>query len=264
MKELIDAIGTRIKSPYFGYSVFAFIALNWRPLFSLLLSETSPGERIVVFDNQTTTLSLLILPLTFGFIVALCSPWIRVAFEYFSRKPFEISDTMKLEAQHKNTLKQAELEQSQSDLFAIKEQELIERAKRDEKVAEISDEETKAKLSQEIDQLREERNNLSHQLNSKDGKSDSLSALTNLTNEATKLLLEAAKTKNGAIMVSSTLSGRSINIGNNAYGKESARDFSRYEEGLEQLIELQYVKERGHKGEIFELTNQGWKVGNTL
>ncbi|HFD31677.1 MAG TPA: hypothetical protein ENJ28_03030 [Gammaproteobacteria bacterium] len=264
MKEIVDAIGTRIKSPYFGYAVFAFIALNWRALFILLLSDVSPQERILEFNNETSIWTLLVLPLSFGFIVALSSPWLRLFFESVSRKPFELTDTLKLEAQHKNTIKQAELEQSRSNLFAIKEKELIERAKRDEEVAEITDEETKERLSQELEQLRKERDKLSSELSNRKNKSDPLSDLLELSNKAAKLLLEAAKDKNGTIMVSNTLGGRSFQVGSETFGKENSREFSKYEEGLEELVTFGFVKERGGKGEIFELTNKGWKASNVL
>lgn len=262
MKDLLDAIGARIKSPYFGYSVFAFIALNWRPLFILIVSTTSPQQRIADFDSQTNVLTLLVYPLLFGFIIALSTPWIRFAFEYISRKPFELSDSLKLEAQNKNLIKQAQLEQSRSEYLAVKESELIERAKRDEALSEISDEDAKAKLSKEIDQLRKLRDNLSSELNS--NSKDPLSILVNLSNEATELLLEAAKTKDGTIMIRNTLGGRSIHSGGKTFGKESSQDFARYEEAIKQLTDSGLLKARGFKGEIFELTNQGWKVGQAL
>ncbi len=125
MKDVVDAIGARIKSPYFGYSVLAFVALNWRALFLLLLSKASPENRILEFDAVTSSWTLFVLPLFIGSLVAIISPWIGLLFEYISRKPFGLTDVIKIEAQHKNTIKQAELERTRNDLFAIKEKELI-------------------------------------------------------------------------------------------------------------------------------------------
>lgn len=258
MKDLVEAIGTRIKSPYFGYAIFASMALNWEAIFILLLSDSAPRERISEFNGETSTWTLLILPLLFGFTVALLSPWIRFCFEYVSRKPFELSDELKLEAQHKNTIKQAELEKSRANLFAIKETELIERAKRDEEVAEISDEDTKAKLSKELVQLRNERDRLSSELRTGGAEAGLLSEA------AIELLREAAKANNGAILFHNVIGERSVRTGGKVFGKNDAREFAMYESGLEELKLYGYVKERGNKGEIFELTGKGWNLSEKL
>lgn len=258
MKDLVDAIETRIKSPYFGYAVFAFVALNWEALFVLFLSESSPKDRIVGFNGDTDIWTLLIIPFSFGFFIAIISPWLRLMFEYISRKPFELTDSIKLEAQHKNTIKQARLEQSRAKLFAIKENELIERAKRDEEVAEISDEDAKAKLSKELDSLRYERDMLSNEITQRKSIDFSLS-------EAAKdLLKEAATDKTGIVMLRNTLSSRSFQAGSKTFGKEDAREFAKYESALEELMLNGYIKERGHKGEIFELTSKGWSLSEKL
>ena len=33
MNDIFDAISARIKAPYFGYALLAFIGLNWRGIF---------------------------------------------------------------------------------------------------------------------------------------------------------------------------------------------------------------------------------------
>ena len=50
MKDIVDAVGERVKSPYFGYSVIAFFAINWKELFVLFLSDKTADERILYFD----------------------------------------------------------------------------------------------------------------------------------------------------------------------------------------------------------------------
>jgi hypothetical protein len=261
MKEIVEAISTRVKSPYFGYSVLASVAINWQAFFLLLLSKTSPQERLLEFDATTNSSTLFVIPLLVGSLVAVISPWIGLLFEYISRKPFELTDTIKIVAQHKNTIRQAELEQSRNDLFAIKEKELIDRAKRDGDVAEISDVETKEKLAMEIDQLRKERDKPQ---NNHESISSSLDSLINLSNPATEILLAATKDKNGTIMISNTKSGRSIIVSGNSFGIEDQRSFAKYKEGLELMINHDLVEEIGHKGEIFELTNKGWEAANAL
>ena len=51
MNDVIDAINTRFKSPYFGYAVLAFFALNWRGIFLLSATEGDPASRLEAFDS---------------------------------------------------------------------------------------------------------------------------------------------------------------------------------------------------------------------
>ena len=133
MRELIDAVDSRIKAPYFGYAALAFVALNWRGIFLLSTTEASPLERLSAFDSQTNSFTLVILPLLVGAAVAATSHWVHFIFGFISSKPSALIDNLYLEAEHKRTIRQTELEQSRSELFAVKEKELIERAQRDEK-----------------------------------------------------------------------------------------------------------------------------------
>lgn len=258
MKDLVDAVSSRVKSPYFGYAVFASIALNWPEYFLLTFAEEHARQRLLEFDNATNSWYLLVLPLLIGFAIAFASPWIRLFYDWVSKKPLEMHDFMRLEAQNKITIKEAELEQARNELFAVKESELIERAKRDEEISNITDEETKEKLSQDIEQLRRERESLKNRNINDDNLTFKLSS------EALELLKEAANNKNGAIVISNTLSGRSIQVGMHKFGKDDQRSFVKYEDALELLEHNDLVREIGHKGEVFELTSNGWDIAFTL
>lgn len=161
LKEVIEAVNSRIKSPYFGYSVFAFLTWNWKALFLFVTSKADPQLRIAAFEQQTSYFSLLIGPLIIGALVAAATYWIKLGFELIARKPLEKLDNLALEALHAKTIRQIELEQARSKLFAAKEMELIERATRDAKVEQISDEATKENLSIQLEKLRLERDLLS-------------------------------------------------------------------------------------------------------
>jgi hypothetical protein len=161
MKEFVDAVNDRIKTPYFGYSVLAFLALNWKGIFLLLATTGEPAIRIAAFENQTSFFTLVLAPLAAGAIVAASTHWIKLGFELLAREPLGKLDLLALEAEHEKTIKQKKLEQELSELFAIKEEELIERATRDAKVEEIEDESAKENLNRELEQLRKERDLLS-------------------------------------------------------------------------------------------------------
>ncbi|CAH7203856.1 hypothetical protein [Vibrio harveyi] len=258
MKEVVEAVDARLKAPYFGYALLAFIALNWRGFFVLVLAEGSPEEKLSLFDAHTDVFTLAFYPLAIGVVVAATAHWLKYFFGCIERKPRELLDNLELEAQHKKTIKQTQLEQSRSDLFAVKEQELIERAKRDNEVADIEDSEAKEKLIAQLDIIRAERDRLSQELQEKQQPDNSLS------NEAKELLLAASKDTRGNIMKLVSLSDRNIQTGNSSFGSNDQKSFVKYEAALDELVYEGFVKELGGKGQIFEITHKGWKLIEAL
>ncbi len=256
MNDIVDAITTRFKAPYFGYALLAFFALNWRGIFLLMVSDATPLERLSAFDNVTDIYSLVIWPLITGAAVAATAHWVRYIFGMISKKPLELIDNLDLEAQHKRAIRQAELEQSRTKLFSIKETELIDRAKRDEEVERISDKSEREKLKNELERLRRERDELYEEaFNNKN---------INLSEEARSLLLAAASDKNGIILKPQTLGSRSIQAGGSNFGHESQRDYAKYEAALEELVSYELAKDRGFKGEMYELTHAGWELASSI
>lgn len=254
MKEVVDAVNNRIKTPYFGYTILAFIALNWRGFFLLVLSKGKPEEKLALFDAQTDIFTLLLYPLAIGAIVAASAHWLKFIFAMIERRPKELIENLQLEAEHRKTIKQSQLEQSRSNLFAVKEKELIDRAKRDEVVADIENAETKEKLMKQLEAIRAERDMLSNELQSKQQQEDALS------NEAKEIIVAASTDNNGRIMKID----RTIQAGKNSFGSKDQKSFVKYEAALEQLITLDFVKELGHKGEVFEITHKGWELVKEL
>ncbi|TCK08987.1 hypothetical protein [Marinobacterium mangrovicola] len=262
MKDIIDAVSSRIKTPYFGYAILAFIALNWRGIFLLVVTNGTPNERLNAFDSMTSYNTLVVCPLLVGALVAASSHWVQYLFGIISRKPSGLIDNLYLEAEHKKTIREAELEQSRSDLFAVKEKELIERAKRDEEVAGIEDDAAKERLSEQIESLRRERDQLSAQLENQSSRK--IPTINNLSSEAIEIIKSASQDKSGKILKPRTIGERSIQVGRRAFGSENPRDFARYDAALEELISGDLVKGLGGKGEVFELTHKGWQVADSL
>ncbi|WP_290522630.1 hypothetical protein [Alcanivorax sp.] len=262
MREIIEAVNARIKAPYFGYTALTFIALNWRGIFLLSTTNASPLERLAIFDSHTSFNSLVILPLIIGAAVAVASPWIHFVFSFISRKPTALIDNLYLEAEHKRTIRQTELEQSRADLFAVKEKELIERAHRDQKVADIEDAETKEKLIAQLENLRKERDRLTEKL---DGQPSNQKQTTiPLSNEAAQILKAASNSKDGTIMKSESLGLCSIEAGGMAFGAKSPRDYAKSEAALDELMSKDLVKSSGNQGIMFDLTHLGWQTADTL
>lgn len=256
MNDIIEAISARIKAPYFGYAMLAFIALNWRGIFLLAATPGSPQVRLGAFDSVTSFTSLIVWPLVAGALVAVCSPWIKLAFSYLSRRPFEYIDNLHLHAEHKKTIRRTELERSRSELFASKETELIERAKRDEEVLQIENESVQEQLKAELELLRKERDRMSHGLYG--------SEAVQLSPTERELLALAAKSGSGTISRNEYLSGRSIQVGATTFGADSTKDFAKYDSALRSLISKEFVRSMGAGGSSFELTHTGWQIADTL
>jgi hypothetical protein len=83
--------------------------------------------------------------------------------------------------------------------------------------------------------------------------------------EAKKLLIEASKDKNGTILSLRHLGGQSIQTNSiNFADSGDRRSVARWEAALEQLLNHDLIKARGHKNEIFELTKKGYDTADNL
>jgi hypothetical protein len=66
MKKVLEAISNRMKAPYFGYSILAFIVLNWREVFLRMTSKKEPADRLALFELETSVWTLVVYPLLIG------------------------------------------------------------------------------------------------------------------------------------------------------------------------------------------------------
>jgi hypothetical protein len=85
-----------------------------------------------------------------------------------------------------------------------------------------------------------------------------------LTEEAKKILKAAASRKDGTILKSSYMGGRVIQAGGESFGGDLGRESAKWEAALNELEANSLVVGRGYKGEVYELTHQGWAVADAL
>ncbi len=85
-----------------------------------------------------------------------------------------------------------------------------------------------------------------------------------LSEEEAVLLKAAADDENGMIARMEYVGGQQIQAGRKSFGEESRREFSRWDSALRNLESKGLVVGRGYKGEIFELTHEGWSVAAAL
>lgn len=247
MGDVLDAVSARIKAPYFGYAVLAFVAWNWRGIFLLVMTAGSAEQRLAVFDLHTNVWSLYVAPLITGVVVAASSEWIRFIFEWVARNPRLWMEMNHQQAEHKKVIQKIELERLRDERFTRREEELIARAQRDEKVKEIADDEVKRQLQSELDELRRERE-----------RGSVTKTESSLPSPAAHTLLQAAEKSDGRIVRGVDEFGRYIGSGDLMVVKSlDPRDYSRHEAALRELEDSGLVVQEYE--DVYEVTEKGWQ-----
>jgi len=86
-----------------------------------------------------------------------------------------------------------------------------------------------------------------------------------MSDEAKALLIEASIDRNGNIIYSRFLSGESLSTNGKEFLRNATpRDRAKWEGALRELETLSLIKDAGYKGEIFELTREGYDVAEFL
>ena len=85
-----------------------------------------------------------------------------------------------------------------------------------------------------------------------------------LSTDAQELLLAASEDEGSTILAIRTFGGDSVQVGRRSFGGDHGRESARWKKALEELVEYDFVRDRGYKGEIFELTHSGWEVVDRL
>jgi hypothetical protein len=85
-----------------------------------------------------------------------------------------------------------------------------------------------------------------------------------LSEEAKVLLQAAAERDDGTILMMSFVGGRRIQAGGKSFGGDRGRESAKWEGALNELEINGLVVGRGYKGEVYELTHEGWVVADAL
>lgn len=253
MGDVLDAVSARIKAPYFGYAVLAFIALNWRAIFMLAMTDGSPDVRLAAFDDNTNFMRMIVWPLVSGAIAAAVAPWIRFAFDWISYKPISWGELLQLKAEDQKTKEKTKLERSRAELFSQQEEELIARAKRDQQVSGLDDELAQRKVQEELKKIRDARNITPPSTTAKEKEEP-------LSKAAITLLKAAAEDGGGKMNPGRKPDGTNFVVSGKVYfGLENARELSRYQTALSELEEKKYIS-RNFVGESYLITEKGWRA----
>lgn len=86
-----------------------------------------------------------------------------------------------------------------------------------------------------------------------------------LSDAAKELLIEVARDQNGRVLKARFLGGMTVNANGKSFVQTGdPRSAAMLEAAIEELCELQLLQERGHKGEVFSITNEGYRMADLL
>lgn len=86
-----------------------------------------------------------------------------------------------------------------------------------------------------------------------------------LTEEAKTLLVEASADKNGIIMMARTSSGLILQTNERQMcERQDARSEAKWQGAVRELVQQGLIEGRGHKGEVFNVTSEGYRVADEL
>lgn len=77
LKEFLDEGRSRIKSNVFASVFFAFVAVNWQPLYLVAFENIDALSKFKFFEDNTTWQSLYVYPLIIGALLAVGLPFIN-------------------------------------------------------------------------------------------------------------------------------------------------------------------------------------------
>lgn len=88
--------------------------------------------------------------------------------------------------------------------------------------------------------------------------------LYRLSEEAQVMLRAAASGVDGTIMSIPVMGGRFFRAGGQSFGGERGRESAKWAHAINELVNEGLAIARGSRGEVFELTHEGWQVADSL
>ena len=80
--QSLQAFQERMRTPWIGSILIAFLLWNWQPLLFLVASDTALRTRFTYFESHTGWCSLFVGPVIAGFLFAAAKPWISLVMDW--------------------------------------------------------------------------------------------------------------------------------------------------------------------------------------
>ncbi|RXR23041.1 hypothetical protein [Flavobacterium stagni] len=81
IQSILDSSHERIKNPFIGSYITAFLIFNWRAFFLLIFSDAKIEDKIVVINHEYCSKGAIFWPLIISIIYILFVPYLNLAFD---------------------------------------------------------------------------------------------------------------------------------------------------------------------------------------
>jgi hypothetical protein len=265
IKEIYDAFSQKIKSPFFGHIIIAFVLWNWKSIYYVIYSGKPALTKFNYFDANMVGWSYVI-PVVVGIITALASPYVSNWGSLWATKPVNARRLRETQEAHKILVEDnrllAERENSQRihrKELAGDEQELIDKAKRDVEIDQFPDD-VKEGLQSQIDELRVKPFNISDfpQLSNEDE--------PKLNDFARDILLRLGQNEDAEISLRQYITGTTYNFDGRVISETNDRiEFQKMKSALQQLRGERFIDVRSSgRNKDYTLAPDGIKIYNKL
>lgn len=168
MDSILSELQTRLKSPFFAYFLVSFIAFNWDTLFVLFFDSGLVSYRVEYFRDGTDFWSTVVCPFSLAALYMVGYPWLQFGFLKINTKATAMQSNLKIQAEHNAIAEKTRLEAESNRLLKQREEEAVNRAKRDQAIDQIVDDEgSRSALKAEIKRLRQENDSQQEQASPK-------------------------------------------------------------------------------------------------
>jgi len=89
--QSLQAFQERMRTPWIGSILIAFLLWNWQPLLFLVASDTALLTRFTYFKIHTGWCSLFFGPIATGFVFAALKPWISLVMDWLGAQAIQRS-----------------------------------------------------------------------------------------------------------------------------------------------------------------------------
>jgi hypothetical protein len=94
---------------------------------------------------------------------------------------------------------------------------------------------------------------------------DDRDALSGISSDARELLVAASRDRNGAVLMTETMGGLSVEANERDFVERgNRRSEAQWRKALRELVEAGFVEQRGSEGEIFEVTDEGFRAADLV
>lgn len=264
-REISEAWSQRLRSPFIGSIAISFFLVNWQPIWFLLFADKPVEAKFLFFNSNTSAISLYLLPIVIGSVIAWSSPWLRLIGATIARSPTKQLREMQIDEAHGRKIREIENEtkrvHAEAALQAAKENVVIAEAKRVEAAQAIS---PNAVESLEKERAEQAKKKTLRDLNEIQGQPDEhIIIAEKLPSSSRQLLTNMASLKDDGLNIVETDDGRSANLGSfELINTTSNRDWMNFELDVENLKGLELISET--RLDYYEVTKKGYQIADLI